>query len=450
MQPADKNMSLSPRRIAMLLTIFTLLFAAPAQANMSNPDFVSKTGTSTPTNANAAIVPIPNAEWAAIVAAGVWHKGCPATQAHLRRVEVNFHGFDGAIHRGALVVRVDVASSVARIFTRLFAVGFPIRRMVPIEAYHGDDNASMAADNTSAFNCRTASQANAPAASSPHANGRAVDVNPYENPWVDPRCKCFRPDTKYAGLGKTVRSGSGVITKGSVAWKAFTSEGWLWQDNSMPDYQHFDTGYPSRPLPAKPFPVNVAVGDSSQIITVKASGTTATVTAWTKSTNVWKASITTSSAHIGSKGIADGATRRQNTYTTPSGTYTITQAFGLLGNPGTVMPYHVITKDDWWVEDNNSAFYNTMRTASLGGFNTLLPESDVNGSEHLITHTGLYDYAVVIDYNMNPSVPYRGAGIFLHVSDGQPTAGCVSVPKSTLVAILKWLNPASHPLIVIS
>jgi hypothetical protein len=192
--------------------------------------------------------PVPDSEWAQIVSVGAWHAGCPVGQAGLRRVEVNIHGFDGVVHRGALVVRSDVAASVAAIFTRLFDEGFPVRRMVPIEAYRGDDDASMAADNTSAFNCRRASQANAPPTASPHANGRAVDVNPYENPWVDPRCACFRPDSTFAGTAGRVRTGTGVITRGSLAWVTFTQRGWTWQDSSTPDYQHFDTGYPSRPL----------------------------------------------------------------------------------------------------------------------------------------------------------------------------------------------------------
>ncbi len=199
---------------------------------------------STSPSADAVIAAVPAAEWARIVAVGAWHPGCPVTRTDLRRVEVGFHGFDGAVHRGVLVVNADVASSVARIFTELFDRGFPIRRMEPIETYAGDDNASMAADNTSAYNCRRSSQANAPATASPHANGRAVDLNPYENPWIDPRCHCFQPVSPYG----TKRSGPGVITKGGVAWTAFTSAGWIWQDNSTIDYQHFDTGYPSRPL----------------------------------------------------------------------------------------------------------------------------------------------------------------------------------------------------------
>jgi D-alanyl-D-alanine carboxypeptidase len=179
-----------------------------------------------------------------MVATGVWRPGCPVGQDGLRRVEVGYVGFDGHAHRGALVVNADVATSVARIFTRLYDERVPIRRMVPVEAYAGDDAASMAADNTSAFNCRRPAQANAPAGASPHANGRAVDVDPYENPWVDPRCSCFQPDAFYGSH----RSGPGVISRGSAVWTAFVDQGWTWQDSSTIDYQHFDTGYPSRPL----------------------------------------------------------------------------------------------------------------------------------------------------------------------------------------------------------
>jgi D-alanyl-D-alanine carboxypeptidase len=212
----------------------------PSPSPASSPTHSAAASTAT---AHAVVSAVPNSEWSAIVAAGAWHAGCPASQASLRRVSVNFHGFDGRAHRGVLVVNADVASQVAAIFTALFNRGYPIHRMVPIEAYGGDDNASMAADNTSAYNCRRASQANAPPTASPHANGRAVDVNPYENPWIDDRCHCFEPDSYYG----THRSGRGAITKGSLAWTVFTSAGWIWQDNSSIDYQHFDTGYPSRP-----------------------------------------------------------------------------------------------------------------------------------------------------------------------------------------------------------
>ncbi len=205
----------------------------------------------------------------------------------------------------------------------------------------------------------------------------------------------------------------------------------------------------SAAAPALPFPVPVTVGSATQVITVKASGSWATVVAWQHDSTGWHRVLSTSAARVGANGVTDGSTRRQGTNTTPSGTYTLTQAFGILANPGARLPYHRVGPDDWWVEDNNSPWYNTLRQASAGGFDTALPETDVNGSEHLIDHVGQYDYAVVIDFNMHPAVRYRGAGIFLHVSDGGATAGCVAVPRATLVAILRWLDPAGHPRIAI-
>ena len=205
-----------------------------------------------PPTADAVIKPVGAKQWARIVEAGVWRKECPVGRAGLRRIDVNHHDFDGGIQRGVLVVNADVAESVARIFTKLFDAGFPIRKMRPMEEYDGDDDVAMLDDDTSGFNCRKPAQANAPPTLSPHANGRAIDVNPYENPWIDPRCDCWNPD---AAGAKKPRRGPGVITKGSIAWTIFTDEGWIWQDIKTPDYMHFDTGYPSvGPPSATPAP----------------------------------------------------------------------------------------------------------------------------------------------------------------------------------------------------
>jgi len=407
--------------------------------------------------AAAVIAAVPAAEWQRMVAVGAWHAGCPVVRSGLRRVEVNYYGFDHVVHRGALVVNADVAASVARIFSTLFDRRFPIHRMQPVEAFGGDDNASMAADNTSAFNCRRGTQANAPATASPHANGRAVDLNPYENPWIDPRCHCFRPDAHYG----TTRSGVGVVTTGGVAWTEFTRAGWIWQDIAGIDYQHFDTGYPSRPLARvsttsvvlavvrSAVPAATAVSTTTQVVTVRASGTWATVSAWTRTPHGWIRVLTTSAARVGARGVVAGTARRQGSDTTPAGTYRLSQAFGIRPNPGTRLRYHHVTAGDWWVEDNRSRWYNTLRAGSLGGFDQTLAESNVNGSERLATHPGQYDYAVVIDFNMSPAIRYRGAGIFLHVSNGRATAGCVAVPRATMIALLRWLDPRAHPLISI-
>lgn len=168
---------------------------------------------------------------------------CPITRrSQLRRVDLDYVDFRGRIRSGHLIVNADTAASVARTFTRLFEARFPIRRMHGVERYDGDTLRSLRADNTSAYNCRRADQINAPFGASPHANGRAVDVNPRENPWMDLRCDCWSPSARHAAR----TPGPGKVRKGGVVWRAFIDEGWIWQNIDVPDYMHFDTGYPSR------------------------------------------------------------------------------------------------------------------------------------------------------------------------------------------------------------
>jgi hypothetical protein len=194
------------------------------------------------TTANPVIRRIPDPQWRLIERVGAWRPGCPAGRSDLRRVAVNYVNFDGKVERGALVVNKDVAESVVRIFTRLFEERFPIRRMKPVELYDGDVNESLAADNTSAFNCRQPNQINAPVLKSPHANGRAIDINPRENPWTDLRCDCWLPSPRL----RERTPGKGKILKGGLVWRVFRDEGWVWQNIDVPDYMHFDTGYPSK------------------------------------------------------------------------------------------------------------------------------------------------------------------------------------------------------------
>lgn len=233
------------KRWAVLLA-FLAACAAPTEPRPSTPAPAPEPSTQAsprPPRADARIRGIPDDQWRAMRRAGVVRAGCPAGRADLRRVEIGFHTFNGRVRRGVLVVNKDVAQDVASIFTEIFRAGFPLHSMRPIEEFGGDDNASMAANNTSAYNCRSAAQANSPAADSPHANGRAVDINPRQNPWLDPRCDCFMPTGRHAAR----TPGPGKILQGGPVWRAFTGRGWTWQNVATPDYQHFDTGYPSRP-----------------------------------------------------------------------------------------------------------------------------------------------------------------------------------------------------------
>jgi hypothetical protein len=168
-----------------------------------------------------------------------WKPGCPVPIDDLRIIDMNFIGFDGAVHSGGqLMVHRLVAPQVVDAFRVLFENGFPIRRMELIENYGGSDDASMAADNTSAFNCRPITGTTD--RFSIHSYGQAIDINPVENPYV--RGSTVLPPAGVDYLDRTdVRPG--MITKNDVAEKAFREQKFFWGGdfNSLKDYQHFET-----------------------------------------------------------------------------------------------------------------------------------------------------------------------------------------------------------------
>ena len=164
-----------------------------------------------------------------------YRAGCPVAPADLRLLRVSYRGFDGRVHIGALVVHRRVARDVVVVFRRLYAVGFPIRRMKPVSAYRGSDDASMAAGNSSGFNCRRAVGGSG---WSEHAYGLAIDVNPIENPYVlNGRAL---PPAGRAYLDRS-RVRPGMAVPGGVLVRAFASVGWKWGGRwrAAPDYQHF-------------------------------------------------------------------------------------------------------------------------------------------------------------------------------------------------------------------
>ena len=187
---------------------------------------------------------IGDARWDAMVASGSWREGCPVGRADLRELEVPFVDFEGQTQRGVIVAHRDVMDSLGRILVTLHERGFPIERMDPVEEFDGDMLTSLQANNTSAFNCRRPDQINAPQAESPHANGRAIDINPDLNPWMDLRCQCWSPRATH----QERTAAPGKIVPGDGTVRLFEDEGWIWQNISVADYMHFDTGYPSRPL----------------------------------------------------------------------------------------------------------------------------------------------------------------------------------------------------------
>jgi len=169
--------------------------------------------------------------------AGSWRTGCPVPPDGLRLLRVSHWGFDDLPHVGSIVVAVSVTDAVLELFRTLYDQRFPIRRMEPVDAYGGDDDASMAADNTSGFNCRPAVAAGPPQWSN-HAYGLAIDVNPVENPYI--LGGQVLPPGGAAFLDRSVYR-PGMAVAGGVLTSAFAAVGWSWGGlwDGSPDYQHF-------------------------------------------------------------------------------------------------------------------------------------------------------------------------------------------------------------------
>jgi hypothetical protein len=192
----------------------------------------------------AAAAPAPPPEFAATISpvrpAEIRHShraGCPVAPRELRTLDVTYWGFDGRVREGAIVVHRRVARDVVSVFRRLYDARFPLRRLRPVSAYRGSDDASMAADNTSGFNCR---RVGGSSSWSMHAYGLAIDVNPVENPYV--LGGRVLPPAGRAWLDRA-RERPGMAVEGGALVEAFAAVGWEWGGRwtSSRDYQHFST-----------------------------------------------------------------------------------------------------------------------------------------------------------------------------------------------------------------
>jgi L,D-peptidoglycan transpeptidase YkuD (ErfK/YbiS/YcfS/YnhG family) len=195
------------------------------------------------------------------------------------------------------------------------------------------------------------------------------------------------------------------------------------------------------PPPAAPLLVSqlADVGNAQQAVIVTStswSSTAATVQTFEKDAGGWHAVFAPMASLIGRGGFS--ANRTEGDGTTPTGKYSFGTMFGQQPSPGVKFAYRQPDAQSVWVDDNASPYYNSWQeNAALSG-------------EHLASsgYARAYAYAAVINFNMSPVVPHKGSAIFLHVSTGNPTAGCVSVAQSNLLEILRWLDPARDPVIV--
>lgn len=183
--------------------------------------------------------PIPDTVWDAMQGKS-WHADmpCPARDK-LVLLTVPFIGFDGARKTGQLIVAKDQGDRIAKVFDQILAAGtFRIERMDLVDKFDGNDDASMAANNTSAFNCRFVGGTTTLSA---HALGIAIDINPIQNPFVK-GSSTFPPAGKAFNESHERKSSViGIILAGDAVTAAFKAQGWKWGGDwtGKKDWQHF-------------------------------------------------------------------------------------------------------------------------------------------------------------------------------------------------------------------
>lgn len=205
------------------------------------------------------------------------------------------------------------------------------------------------------------------------------------------------------------------------------------------------------------------LADAKQVIVVSAprwGSTVATLRTYEKRGGTWNQVMSGTRALLGSNGMVVAAKRRQSTGTTPAGTFAIPSMFGRQANPGTSMPYIQVDRNDAWTYNPKvPSTYNVFQTVNRPWWNYRYYV------ERLWSYGKQYNYVAVLDYNLpngtistdakginrtdSPANTKAGGGIFLHVSNGTRTAGCIAIGESKMRAITKWLDPEKKPRIVI-
>lgn len=180
---------------------------------------------------------------------------------------------------------------------------------------------------------------------------------------------------------------------------------------------------------------------SDQIITViSKGGSYGELAFWEKDSSGSWIEVDRVSARLGQNGMKYASEVYEMDKCTPTGIYTLTEAFGINANPGSGITYRKLDGSEYWVDDENSQYYNTMQFGD--------PNGRWNSAERLIDFPGYYNYSIVIDYNRWPVVPGKSSAIFLHCDMGIYTYGCVAIPEQNLINIINRLNPSKNPVII--
>lgn len=156
----------------------------------------------------------------------------------------------------------------------------------------------------------------------------------------------------------------------------------------------------------------------------------------------WELALPPVAVNLGRNGVAPPFEKREGDGRTPAGIFPLRSAFGTAASVTGTFPYRQVDSQDLWVDDSQSPDYN--RWVSRG-------ETKAASFEELLRADPLYKYALVLDYNTEPTLRDLGSAIFMHVErgPGAATAGCVSMPEQELVRLIGWLDPDRRPQAVI-
>jgi hypothetical protein len=172
---------------------------------------------------------------------GSWKKGCPVPLKDLRYLRLKYLDFKGETREGEMIVHKTVASEVVNIFNELYTINYPIHKMKLVSTYKANDWQSIESDNTSAFNCRNATGSKK---WSKHSYGKAIDINPIENPYISRSGRISHKASlqyrKRVHKNNTF-SDKALLLKHDKATQIFKKHGWKWGGDwsGVKDYQHF-------------------------------------------------------------------------------------------------------------------------------------------------------------------------------------------------------------------
>jgi L,D-peptidoglycan transpeptidase YkuD (ErfK/YbiS/YcfS/YnhG family) len=262
------------------------------------------------------------------------------------------------------------------------------------------------------------------------------------------------PSMDWPGLRRRIAAATVVAVAGLVVVAALPQ-----RDAAAAANPSRATGQPAR----RALPERLShLGNSRQVVVVRAanwSTTYASLVAWQMADDgTWHRFLAPVPARVGWNGFAWAARRVQNSGKTPAGTFRLLRGFGIVRPAGVSLRYQVVNLSDWWPYDpRDPRTYNVQQTSRPRN-----ARWRSSWAEHLATYRRQYRFAVVLDYNLpsgvhfngrewvasQPANTHKGGGIFLHVNGDGATAGCVSVSRAHMRSILRWLDPADHPRIV--